>query len=141
MSLLGTRLKDWGISLDRAVMGGAFLMLITSLAAVTNIWNNTVLGWAFMIASTAIVGLAYACVALAFPAHMGGRASTSFNFVVFTGAFAIQWGVGLLADLFTLMGYDDALSLRGAMLVWVLCQGLSLAWMWLKQPTKDLSRA
>ncbi len=141
MSVLGTRLKDWGIRLDRAVMGGALIMLITSFAAVTNLWGNTVLGWAFMIASTAIVGLAYACVALAFPPHMGGRASTSFNFVVFTGAFAIQWGVGLLADLFKHVGYSDGDSLQNAMLIWVLCQALSLAWMWLRQPEKDLSPA
>lgn len=141
MSWAGSRFKDWGFTLDRVIMVGATVMVLTSLGAVANVWANTTASWSFMIASTSVIGLVYARIALAFPAHMGGRASTTFNLVVFSGAFAIQWGVGLLTDLFKLMGHEDGPSLKRALMVWVLCQAGALIWIWIKRPEKRQSIA
>lgn len=43
--------------------------------------------------------LAYAIVAQAFPAHMAGRVNTAVNLMVFVFAFALQWGIGAVIDL------------------------------------------
>lgn len=40
----------------------------------------------------------YAIVAQSVPKHLTGRASTSFNLLVFLLAFVVQWGLGLLIN-------------------------------------------
>lgn len=36
--------------------------------------------------------------ALLFPKEIAGRVLTTFNLVMFAGAFAVQWGIGLAID-------------------------------------------
>lgn len=43
-----------------------------------------------------VVGLDYAIVAQSMPAHLTGRAATCLNLLIFTGAFAVQAGFGLV---------------------------------------------
>lgn len=134
MSWAGNQIGRWGITLDRAILVGTTIMLILSVCAVFNLWGFSLLSWSVMIVTTAIVGFTYAKVSLTFSADMAGRASTAINFVVFIGAFGMQWGIGVLADLFLAIGFSDAESLRQAFLVWVIAQAFSLLWMWIRQP-------
>lgn len=43
----------------------------------------------------------YAIVAQSVPTHLTGRVSTSFNLVVFLLAFVVQWGMGVIINLWT----------------------------------------
>ncbi len=52
--------------------------------------------------------------ALAFPAALSGRANTAYNLMLFVGAFAAQWGIGVLADLAAARGAGPADALRWA---------------------------
>jgi len=68
--------------------------------------------------SCTVVALAQPAVGMAFPGRMAGRALSAYNLVIFAGVFAVQWGIGLLADAFKTLGYDSALALRAAFAVW-----------------------
>ncbi len=54
-------------------------------------------------------------VALAFPASMAGRANSAYNLQLFIGAFATQWGFGVLVDLFTAHGLQPADAFRATL--------------------------
>ena len=131
--LLSTKIKKWGWSLDSIMIGGTLILLAASTAAVFNIWGNSLFGWSVMVFATGFSAVNYAKATLTFPRHMAGRATTSLNFVVFLGAFSVQWGLGLVADLFTYLHWNPAESLRAAFVVWLLTQLFALLWL-LRKP-------
>jgi predicted MFS family arabinose efflux permease len=73
-------------------------------------------------------------MALAFPKHIAGRILTTYNLMVFVGSFAVQWGFGLLTDLFQGFGYDSSQALTGAMGILVILQFASLFWFLARKP-------
>jgi predicted MFS family arabinose efflux permease len=73
-------------------------------------------------------------IALAFPKHIAGRILTTYNLMVFVGSFAVQWGFGLLTDLFEDFGYDSPQALTGAMGILVILQFASLFWFLARKP-------
>jgi hypothetical protein len=73
-------------------------------------------------------------MALAFPKHIAGRILTTYNLMVFVGSFAVQWGFGLLTDLFQSFGYDSSQALTGAMGILVILQFASLFWFLARKP-------
>ncbi|MDN3986019.1 MFS transporter [Zwartia vadi] len=73
-------------------------------------------------------------IALAFPKHIAGRILTTYNLMVFVGSFAVQWGFGLLTDMFIAFGYASAQALTGAMGCLVILQFLSLFWFLARKP-------
>jgi MFS family permease len=52
-------------------------------------------------------------ISLAFPVSQSGRASSAYNLMVFIGAFVVQWGIGLLIDVFEAHGTAPAAAIRG----------------------------
>lgn len=73
-------------------------------------------------------------IALAFPKHIAGRILTTYNLMVFVGSFAVQWGFGLLTDLFQGFGYAPSQALTGAMGILVILQFASLFWFLARKP-------
>lgn len=65
-------------------------------------------------------------VSLAFPAALAGRANSAFNLTLFIGAFCVQWGIGLLVDLFSSLGCSDASSMRIALACYLFVQLVAL---------------
>jgi hypothetical protein len=49
---------------------------------------------------------------MAFPTAQAGRALSAFNLVIFSGVFALQWGIGLAADALAAGGWNEAQALR-----------------------------
>lgn len=130
--MFSTKIKKWGWSLDSILIGGTAVLLVTSTAAVFNIWGNSLFGWSLMVFATGFSAVNYAKATLAFPAQMAGRATTSLNFIVFIGAFGVQWGLGLFADLFASFGLTAADSLRASFSVWLVMQLFALLWLFRK---------
>lgn len=84
---------------------------------------STVLLVLYCVVST-VVSLAQPSVGMAFPAELAGRALSAYNLVIFSGIFAMQWGIGLVIDSLRALGFDQTAAFQGALLVlW----GLSLA--------------
>lgn len=136
MSWLGTQFKRWGWSYDAILAIGCAAMLITSSAAIFNIWNASLLGWSLMFATTAITAVSYAKASLSFPVSMAGRASTGINFIVFVGAFGLQWGLGLIIDAAVAMGYPQSEAIRKAFMFWLAAQVFAMIW-FVKLPRKS----
>ena len=77
--------------------------------------------------------LAYAVLSQHFDARLAGRVNAAVNLLVFVGAFAAQWGVGLVVGLFpgeqpgryAQAGYNTAFALL------LMLQVMALTWFWL----------
>jgi predicted MFS family arabinose efflux permease len=85
--------------------------------------------------------LPYAVLSQGFPKHLTGRANTSLNVLVFVAAFAAQWAIGAVIDLWPQTadgGYHVAGSRVGFGMILVL-QVLAAGWYWLS--SKQAGRA
>lgn len=128
MSVLSPKLEAKGIALARQTTIGFFWFLGCMVLILA--WQTQSAWWAWIAMAPGIpaVILIQTQTALMFPKAIAGRVLTTFNLVMFAGAFAVQWGVGLLADLFTAIGNDAAKSLWLAFVVLLVLQIFSLWW-------------
>jgi MFS family permease len=70
--------------------------------------------------------LAQTHVSLSFPSAQAGRVNSAYNLSLFIGAFSVQWGLGLLIDVFAASGWDTSTSIRLAWSVYLLVQCFAL---------------
>jgi predicted MFS family arabinose efflux permease len=128
MSIASPKLEAKGISLAQQTLFG-FYWFIACMVLIL-FWNTpwAWLAWLALAPGIPAVILIQTQTALMFPKAIAGRVLTTFNLVMFTGAFAVQWGVGLLADMFAWLGNDPSHSLWLAFLVLVFLQVASLWW-------------
>lgn len=73
--------------------------------------------------------LPYAALSQAFPPHLAGRVNTGLNLLVFVMAFALQWLIGVIIDLWP--GVDGGYASEGYVWAFALLAGLQaagLAW-------------
>jgi len=105
------RLLAWGMPLGMLALA---LVLIAGPAAGT-------VAWVVFLCVSTVVTLAQPAVALALPTALAGRALSAYNLVVFAGVFVVQWGIGLLIDLFASAGLDEVASFRAALSVFLAC--------------------
>ena len=96
------------------------LLLILWLGPDSRWWH-----WAMFCVLSTGISLAQPAVAMAFPAHMAGRALSAYNLVIFSGIFVMQWCVGLGIDLFTWLGTTDADAFRATMGVFLVLSLIS----------------
>ena len=118
-----TRLITWGVPLSLAVLA-------------VNVVGGSAIGWpgwALFCVTSSVLGLAQPAVGMSFPAALAGRAMSAFNLVTFAGVFIVQWGLGLLIDMFAGLGLTQAASFQVAMAVY-LCGGIAayVYFVWLK---------
>ncbi|HJV87320.1 MAG TPA: MFS transporter [Noviherbaspirillum sp.] len=83
--------------------------------------------WIMMAICITVATLVQTEVSLSFPIALTGRANTAYNLLLFVGAFVVQWGVGLLIDLFKAHGASAANAMRMAFALCLACQVISLA--------------
>jgi predicted MFS family arabinose efflux permease len=84
--------------------------------------------WALFCVSCTFVSLSQPAIGLAFPTALAGRALSAYNFVIFVGVFAVQWGIGLLIDALRARGFDTVAAYRGAFGVFAAACVLSYLW-------------
>ena len=79
----------------------------------------------------AIGVLSFAVISQEFPDHLIGRASTGMNVMVFATAFALQWGMGEIINLWPTApdGGYAASGYRVAFIVALALQALALVWL------------
>ena len=109
-----------GIALFILVQGA---MVAEWTAAVTPLWAL----FGFLGTSGLLV---YPVLSQAFPAHLAGRVNTALNLLVFVSAFAAQWGVGAVINLWPETaggGYDPA-GYRVAFGILLGLETLGLGW-------------
>ena len=121
-----SRLLAWGVPLS-----------LLSLAA--NVWMGADcgwLGWAIFCMTGSVMGLAQPAVSMAFRPALAGRALSAYNLVIFSGVFVLQWGIGLLIDVFGAAGLAQAASFQAAMAVFLGCSVAAYGWMMFPVPAK-----
>jgi hypothetical protein len=63
-----------------------------------------------------------------FPSRNAGIASTSYNLLIFVGAFIFQWGIGWGIDLLTTAGATKPDAFRQVFFVFLILQVISYIW-------------
>jgi MFS family permease len=94
--LLAARLNRRGIPTVRVATVGMLLFLVVQLLLAVHCVLLAAVSWLlFGFFGTACI-LPYAVLSQSFPPRLAGRVNSSLNLLVFLGAFAAQWGVGVM---------------------------------------------
>ncbi len=129
MGLAADRLARFRISSLAVAVAGMSLFALTLAAIVATASGTAPLWLAFGFFGTSGI-LPYAALSQRFPAALAGRLNTTLNVLVFTAAFAAQWGMGAIIALwpgeapgsYALEGYRTAFTVMLAL------QAIGLAW-------------
>ena len=114
------RVMTWGVPLS---------LLLLALNIVLGEGASAV-HWALWCVATTCVSLSQPAVGQAFPAAQAGRALSAFNLAIFGGVFCVQWGIGLLVDVFAGWGLAAPRAFQGAFAVfWLSCALAYLAFL------------
>ena len=76
--------------------------------------------WAFFAVSSVFLSLSQPAVGMAFSLSNAGKALTSFNLLLFIGAFALQWIIGIIIDITMNLGFSEISGFRFAMVFFLL---------------------
>jgi MFS family permease len=137
--LLNPVLVRRGWSADRLVrwvMPLSLVMLAINIAAGPDTgW----LGWALFCVASSVMGLAQPAVGMAFAPTLAGRALSGYNLVIFSGVFVVQWGLGLLIDLFGAAGMNTLASFQWAFGVFLVACTLSYLYFLGNRSTGEMS--
>jgi hypothetical protein len=91
--------------------------------------------WLWPVASfvAAFVTVGFAVINQALPSELSARATTSLNLVMFTTAFALQYGFGAALELWpqSAAGTHPIAAWRFALSVLIFIQASSMLWFWL----------
>ncbi len=128
LGLFATRLAALGLH-PRHLFGLGFALNMASLAAILMQLPGTYLWWAlYGLGATANI-LAFTVLNDGFAKELAGRANTALNLLMFGGAFAAQWGIGLVVDAArTGFGFDMAGGLKLAFACVLALDMLAYAW-------------
>ena len=80
---------------------------------------------AFFAASSVFLSLTQPAVGMAFSLSNAGKALTSFNLLLFIGAFALQWLIGIIIDFTINLGFSEISGFRFAMIFFLLTSSFS----------------
>lgn len=100
------------------------LLGLTILSAQQSLVPTTVILVMYCVVCT-VVSLAQPSVGMAFPAALAGRALSAYNLVIFSGIFAMQWGIGLVVDTLRKLGWSEVAAFQGAFSVLLLLSAAS----------------
>ncbi|MCX8005937.1 MAG: MFS transporter, partial [Burkholderiaceae bacterium] len=100
------------------------------------------LGWALAFAAISGSSMSQVTIAQHYAPQLAGRGNTASNLLVFGGAFACQWLLGVAADAFgAAWGWSKGPSLQAALgLLWLAMLGAYL-WLWAKAPPRAATPA
>lgn len=128
MSVVSPKLIRAGYTLGLQSKFGFFWMLASMVGIL--VWQDQHAWWLWVVMSAGIpaIILMQTQTGMLFPRAVAGRVLTTFNLVMFTGAFLLQWGIGLAVDLFMFYGQSRDQSLWLALLVLLCLQVMSVIW-------------
>jgi MFS family permease len=129
---------------------GRFMALgyVACLGATAVVWSGAAAGsWPWIVLGSvfAVGNVAFAEITRRFPPALAGRVSTTLNFCIFMGAFALQAGYGFVLDGVTAAGFTVAEAHHAALGTLLVLQVAGLVWFALNRRTvrgsDDPSRA
>ena len=148
MGTAAERLNRNGISTLTVGAMGMGLFMVVMVVVVSGCTSGAKLMWIlFGFFGTSGI-LPYAALSQSFPLKLSGRVNTTLNLLVFLGAFAAQWGIGVIIGRWPTTqsgGYAPA-GYQAAFGTLVCIQLLTILWFWLasvllkKRPSKNFAR-
>jgi predicted MFS family arabinose efflux permease len=84
--------------------------------------------WYLVAVACASYVLAQSLIITYFPKAYSGRVSTTYNLLLFIGAFIVQWGIGYVIDLGIAAGWSRVSAFDVALGVFLLAQAVAFAW-------------
>lgn len=124
------RLSRMGIKPIAVAVAGmsAFIVVQALLILEVTSWTHTLWIMFGIFGTTGI--LPYAVLSQSFPLHLSGRVNTALNLLVFVAAFAAQWGIGAIINLWpeTAGGGYAPPGYQAAFAMMLLLQLVSLLW-------------
>jgi predicted MFS family arabinose efflux permease len=99
MGAVAERLSRLGIKSIAVAVAGMAAFMITQVLLILEVipWARTVWVLFGIFGTTGIIP--YAVLSQSFPLHLSGRVNTGVNLLVFICAFAAQWGIGAIINL------------------------------------------
>lgn len=134
MSFLTPVLQRKGVALTRiAVVGYAIVVPIVLLIALLP-WHSAWLLWLVFALAYPAQSLLQPALTLHFPRAVAGRVLTVYNLFMFSGAFLMQWGIGVVIDLIQRFGTTQQAAYQATLGSLAVCQALCLLWFIYKTP-------
>lgn len=128
--MVNPHLSRRGFSAEDLIAWGTPVSLVV-LAVIVFLGADAGWGlWALFCVSSTFGSLCQPAVALALPAAAAGRALSAYNLAIFGGVFAVQWGIGLLIEGLSVLGWSEAARYRGAFAIFGLCCVCAYAAFW-----------
>jgi MFS family permease len=127
-----------GIPVLKAVSIGLAGAVIVQALMVFYVTSWSWILWVPFAILVTVTTLAQMHVSLAFPPQQAGRANSAFNLTLFIGAFSIQWGIGLLIDLFMMQGWSQSDAMRLSWGLYVILQ-LAVLIIFIKSRAESIS--
>lgn len=139
---LAEKLGRLGISSMRVAGCGLLLFLVSVVMLAWQRMESPLPVWLMFGLCGSAGPLLYAAITPKFEAALMGRVITAFNLMVFLGAFALQWGVGVVIGFWSEgngLGYS-AMGYRVCFGMLAIFQGLALIWLfWPRRETVSAS--
>jgi len=112
LGILAKKLARSGISVLTTAVTGMVFFMATQAVIILGLGSSSLLPWVcFGFFGTSGI-IAYASLSQKFPSHLSGRVTTGVNLLVFLVAFAGQWAIGAIIDLWPI-GADGSYALAG----------------------------
>jgi predicted MFS family arabinose efflux permease len=128
IAMFAMRLARRGIHSRHLFLAGFTLNALALLAICARV-PGSYLWWSLYSLGAAVNVLAFTVLSAGFGMHLAARASTALNLIMFGGSFAVQWGIGVIAEAAAgPLGVDIGGGLRIAFAVVLACDALTLAW-------------
>ena len=130
IGMLGARISSSAAAPRRWYISSLAAAFAALAAIISNVWPESRAPWFVYGLTLGASMLAYPALTKAFPAAIAGRVVTAYNFVMFTGAFALQWGMGALIQALLDGGAAKQFAYQCAFTAVLAAQVLSLIWFW-----------
>lgn len=127
---LSDRLAQRGVPLLATYLGGCAACSVAMIPIALGYGSASLLLWILFMGLSPFGTLSYALLAARFPREMAGRVVTALNMVTFLLAFAVQFGVGAILNLWPVI--DGRYALDGYRTAFGLCwllQVAAVAWL------------
>lgn len=128
LGLFATALERRHIRATHLFAAGFMLNALSLSLIATDLPLGTLWWWLYGLGASANV-LAFTVLNEGFPRELAGRTNTAANLMMFSGGFALQWGIGLIVDA-TLAwgGVERTVALRYAFSVVLFLDVAALTW-------------
>ena len=116
------KISKYGLNSFKLMKFGLPISYLVLLSIIIKGSNAGAFFFTIYILTSIVLTLVQPAVALSFPKHLAGKSLTSFNLVIFSGTFIMQWGMGLIIDFSHSMGKSEILSFQISFFVYfILC--------------------